>query len=103
MKTTKSIMATLGAALLLSGCATQTALVNSSPKLNNAPQTAAYSKSQSFYVSGIGQQKTIDAAEVCNGADKVAKVSSSQQPKDILLGLVTLGIYTPRTAEVFCR
>ncbi|WP_261862727.1 Bor family protein [Psychrobacter sp. JCM 18900] len=51
----------------------------------------------------MGQEQTVNAAEVCGGAQNVAKVQTVQEAKDIALGLVTFGIYTPRTAKVFCR
>lgn len=65
--------------------------------------TPTYSESQTFFVSGIGQEKSVDAAQVCNGAANVAKVQTVQSPKDIVFGLVTFGIYTPRTATVYCK
>lgn len=82
----------------LTGCATQTAFIQ-----NGAKVEPAFSKSQSFYISGIGQENAVNAAEVCGGADKVAKVQSLQKPKDIGVTVLTLGIYTPHTAEVFCK
>ncbi len=88
----------LGSAMVMTGCATQTALITKSQQEN-----PAYTKSQSFYISGIAQQKTVDASEVCGGADKVAKVQSLQTGKDVALSIVTLGIYTPRTANVYCK
>lgn len=91
-------MALMGSVLFASGCATQTALIQPTAKV--AP---TYSQSQTFFISGIGQQQSVDAAKVCNGAANVAKIQTVQQPADIALGLVTLGIYTPRTATVYCK
>lgn len=88
----------LSLATILSGCATQTALIR-----DTKATTPAYTKSQSFFVGGIGQEKTVDAGQICGGADKVASVQSKAEPKDILLSVVTLGIYTPHTATVYCR
>ncbi len=96
----KKLMTTalIGSVLLASGCATQTGLVQPTQKV-----TPTYSESQTFFISGIGQEQTVNAAEVCGGAANVAKVQTIQSPKDIALGLVTFGIYTPRTAKVFCK
>lgn len=88
----------LSLATILSGCATQTALIRDTKQT-----TPTYSKSQSFFISGIGQEKTVNASEVCGGAEKVATVQSKAEPKDVLLSIVTLGIYTPHTATVYCR
>lgn len=93
----KKLATALVIAATLTGCATQTA------NLRPATQTNDVVTSHKFFVSGIGQEKTIDAAAVCGGADKVAKVQSKQEAKDVLLGVVTFGIYTPRTATVSCR
>lgn len=59
-------------------------------------------KSQAFFVSGIGQKQTVNAARICGGLDKVIKVEVEQTFLDILLGQVTFGIYTPRSARVYC-
>lgn len=92
------ITAVMGSVFLASGCATQTGLIQPTQKI-----TPEYTKSQTFFIGGIGQEHTLNAAEVCGGAQNVAKVQTVQEAKDIALGLVTLGIYTPRTAKVFCR
>ena len=94
----KKFLATLLASttLLLSACSTQTAYVKSpAGKLT-------YEDSQTFFLFGIGQEKTVNAVEVC-GEAKIAKVESELTAPNVLLGLVTLGIYTPRTARVYCQ
>lgn len=86
----------------LSGCATQNATLQA-----NAPTAldaqGAHTQTHQFFVGGIGQTKTVDAAAICGGAHKVASVQSTLTTKDALLGFVTLGIYTPHTATVFCK
>lgn len=94
----KKVVAVALLAVLTSSCATQTGLIQ--PTQNTTPE---YTKSQTFFIGGIGQEQTVNAAEVCGGAQNVAKVQKVQEAKDIALGLVTFGIYTPRTAKVFCR
>ena len=47
-----------------------------------------------FFVSGIGQKKTVDTA-VCGGAENVVKTETQQTFVNGLLGFITLGIYTP--------
>lgn len=81
----------------ISGCATQTFEINGGGAL--APDEE---KMQSFFVSGLGQTQEMDAAEICGGADKVAKVESHLNFIDGFLGALTYGIYTPRTAKVYC-
>ena len=48
-----------------------------------------------FFVSGIGQKKTVDAAKICGGAENVVKTETQQTFVNGLLGLFgILGIYT---------
>lgn len=94
----KALISALVGASLLTACATQTGVVR-----NTANATPTYSKSQSFFIAGIGQEKQIDAHAVCGGEQNVAKVETIQTPKDVGLAIITLGIYTPRTANVYCR
>ena len=54
-----------------------------------------------FFVSGIGQKKTVDAAKIC-GAENVVKTETQQTFVNGLLGFITLGIYTPLEARVYC-
>jgi hypothetical protein len=56
----------------------------------------------SFFISCIGQSKEVDAAKVCGGAAKVHSVETQLTPANIGLGLITLGIYTPRQIRVYC-
>ncbi|SMY33643.1 Bor protein [Photobacterium malacitanum] len=95
----KIIFAALMATTVMTGCAQQTFMMSSAPET----KTAELNKSQPFFVSGIGQHKTVDAAKLCGGADKVAKVEVQQTFVNGLLSVVTFGIYTPRQARVFCN
>jgi hypothetical protein len=44
----------------------------------------------------------VDAAKVCGGADKVSRVEVQETFPNVLLSIVTFGIYTPREARVYC-
>jgi outer membrane biogenesis lipoprotein LolB len=92
----KMLVAALAAAVL-TGCATQTAVIN------GADGPVGKEEMQTFFVSGLGQTQTIDAAAVCGNADKVAKVERTFSPLNWLLGTLTMGIYTPLDAKVHCR
>ena len=94
----KKIALIAAGALLLSGCATQTFNLAA-----NSPATPTKEVSQPFFVSGIGQSKEMDAAEVCGGAAKIAKVETKTTGMDVVFGMITAGIYTPRTARVYCK
>jgi hypothetical protein len=95
----KSVFIALLASVFLLGCANQ--------RFNIAGDvsTAALKTedSQAFFVDGIGQKTTVDAAQVCGGAAKVAGVAVEQTGLEVLLRVVTFGIYTPHTARVYCK
>ena len=56
-------------ALLITGCAQQTFTVQNKPAAVALKETITHH----FFVSGIGQKKTVDAAKICGGAENVVK------------------------------
>ena len=92
----KILLAT--ALALITGCA--------QPDVYCSKQTGSSSTKETithhFFVSGIGQKKTVDAAKICGGAENVVKTETQQTFVNGLLGFITLGIYTPLEARVCC-
>ena len=86
-------------ALLITGCAQQTFTVQNKPAAVAPKETITHH----FFVSGIGQKKTVDAAKICGGAENVVKTETQQTFVNGLLGFITLGIYTPLEARVYCH
>jgi len=82
---------------IVSGCSTQTFYIN-----NERGVVPDKEVRQTFFISGIGQQQDMDPAKICGGVDKIAKVESELTFIDGLLSGLTFGIYTPRTARVYC-
>ncbi|WP_432700720.1 Bor family protein [Kluyvera cryocrescens] len=93
----KKLMVAVLTAMALSGCAQQTFKIN-----DGIAEKPTQVTKQSFFVQGIGQSKTIDAARVCGGADKVVRTEVQESGMDVFLRIVTIGIYTPREARVYC-
>jgi hypothetical protein len=85
------------AMLLLGGCATQTYNIH-----GGNTSTIKKEDMQHFFISGLGQEKSMDAAQICGGPEKVAMVQSHLNFLDGFLGAITWGIYTPRSARVYC-
>ena len=86
-------------ALLITGCAQQTFTVQNKPAAVAPKETITHH----FFVSGIGQKKTVDAAKICSGAENVVKTETQLETfVNGLLGFITLGIYTPLEARVYC-
>ena len=94
----KKMLLATALALLITGCAQQTFTVQ------NKPAAVAPKKHHHhFFVSGIGQKKTVDAAKICGGAENVVKTETQQTFVNGLLGFITLGIYTPLEARVYAH
>ncbi len=88
----------LAATVALGACATQTFRVNGDTSLAASEQITHH-----FFISGVGQQQTVAAAELCGGADRVIQVETETTFLNGFLGVITWGIYTPRDARVYCR
>ena len=58
---------------LITGCAQQTFTVQNKPAAV-APETVTHH----FFVSGIGQKKTVDAAKICGGAEILLKQKTNK-------------------------
>ena len=77
-------------ALLITGCAQQTFTVQNKPAAVAPKETITHH----FFVSEIGQKKTVDAAKICGGAEKMLLKQKPGKHSNGLLGFITLGIYT---------
>ena len=58
----------------ITGCAQQMLTVQNKPAAVAPKETINYH----FFVSGIGQKKTVDAAKICGGAENVVKTETSK-------------------------
>ena len=85
-------------ALLITGCAQQTFTVQNKPAAVAPKETITHH----FFVSGIGQKKTVDAAKFVAAQKMLLKTETQQTFVNGLLGFITLGIYTPLEARVYC-
>ena len=90
----KKMLFSAALAMLITGCAQQTFTVGNKPTAVTPKETITHH----FFVSGIGQEKTVDAAKICGGAENVVKTETQQTFVNGLLGFITLGIYTPLEA-----
>ena len=84
-------------ALLITGCAQQTFTVQNKPAA-----VAQGNHHPSFLRFWNWAKKTVDAAKICGGAENVVKTETQQTFVNGLLGFITLGIYTPLEARVYC-
>ena len=84
-------------ALLITGCAQQTFLFKTKPAAVAPKETITHH----FFVSGIGQKKTVDAAKICGGAENVVKTETQNIQMDCSV-LLLRHLYSPLEARVYC-
>ena len=86
----KKMLLATALALLITGCAQQTFTVQNKPAAVAPKETITHH----FFVSGIGQKKTVDAAKICGGAENVVKTETQQTFVNGLLGFITRHLYS---------
>ena len=72
------------------GCAQQTFTVQNKPAAVAPKETITHH----FFVSGIGQKKTVDAAKICGGAENVVKTETQQTFVNGLLSFCAWHLYS---------
>ncbi|RUO23910.1 Bor family protein [Aliidiomarina minuta] len=88
----------VGAALALTACSSVTIQPEQGAKIVSEPD---YQQSKPFFLWGLAGEHRIDVAEVCGG-NEPRQMQSLHTPVDGVLNIVTLGIYAPLTARVWC-
>src|SRR5262249_22788175 len=85
--------------LAVAGCSTVTVRPQGGPRLETPP---THEERVSFFLGGLVGEGNIDVRAVCGGKN-AEQLQTQDQFVDRLLGGVTYGIYTPRTARVWCE
>ncbi len=94
----KKMLLATALALLITGCARTDAL-----PVQNKPAAVAPKETITIISSFLELgRETVDAAKICGGAENVVKTETQQTFVNGLLGFITLGIYTPLEARVYC-
>jgi len=78
-------------------CATQTNLMS-----NDYDQVLKAKGNHGFWIAGIGQTKTEDLSQACGQGYKPAKTQTQWTATNILVTMLTLGIYYPREYRIYC-
>lgn len=89
--------------LTLSSCASQTFLVNPAIKREVPVGSPHFSKWSHFFVGGIGQTDFRNAADLCKENGGVGFVEAKQSFAQGFVTVVTYGIYSPRTVNIYCN
>ena len=85
--------------IFISGCASVTIRPQGGPKDNSQ---ADYFDSKPFYLAGLIGKHKVDVNQACEG-NEVTQMQTVTTLSDWLLSLMTLGIYSPRSAKVWCE
>lgn len=83
---------------ILCACST----VNMNFNDTRAARLPTFEGKNQFFFGGIGQEKNIDADIVC-GKRGVNSVKTYYSFADVLVSLITSGIYTPQSYELYCQ
>ena len=94
----KKMLLATALALLITGCAQQTFTVQNNPAAVAPKETITHH----FFVSELGRRKLSMQPKFVAGAENVVKTETQQTFVNGLLGFITLGIYTPLEARVYC-
>lgn len=87
--------------VVLSGCSRQ--MIDLTSVSDRSGNILKENSSSDFFLAGFLQSHTIDAVRVCGGRDKVAYVATVTSLQDIILAVMTFGLYAPRGYEVYCK
>jgi len=87
-----------GALLMATGCSTVTMRDKGQAKLDSDP---SYQSSEPFFLWGLVGTSKVDVNEVCQGREAV-QLQAQTTFVDGLLRVLTIGIYSPRSARVWC-
>lgn len=83
----------------LSACYTTT--IRPEGKMKSV-KTPSFERSYDFFIFGLVGENSVDTSQACQKGT-VEQMQAQSTFVDSLLGIITLGIYTPRTAKVWCK
>lgn len=84
---------------LLSGCAKATIRPDGGERI--LTDRADYDESEAFFLWGIAGSSDVNLKRVC-GEKKVDQMQTQFSPGDTIVTLLTIGLYSPKTARVWC-
>ncbi|TKB44633.1 Bor family protein [Thalassotalea mangrovi] len=84
--------------IMLTGCSTITIQPEQTAKYSSEP---TYEESKHFFLWGIVGEHRVNVTEIC-GNREVIQMQSQQTFVEGVLGLITLGIYSPHSVKVWC-
>ena len=92
----KTLIVLLSTGMILGACSTQTF------RFASTPGTQREQAVSHFVFGGVGQKREFNAASICGGKEKVARVQTVKSFGNGFLSLLSFGLYTPWTYKVSC-
>ncbi len=93
------ITLSIGLALVITtGCQTVTMVKDAK---SNTAEDPSWQESQPFFLFGLVGERHIDVVKACNGQTPTM-VAAQTTFLDGFLGVITIGIYTPRSLKIWC-
>jgi hypothetical protein len=86
--------------LSLSGCAAVTITESGPADFSYRPH---YEESKHFFLWGLIGEHYVNVADICAEEQPVKQMQSKYSGLDVLYSALTLGLYLPRTARVWCQ
>jgi hypothetical protein len=81
------------------GCSTVTVNPSGTEKRTSAP---SFSARKHYFIFGIVGNHRVDAAAACSGR-KPVQMQAQSTFVDVLFGVVTFGLYAPRSVKLWCE
>ena len=95
----KQLVLSIAVATLISGCSTVTVRDQGTTKISSSP---SHSSMKHFFLWGIVGHSHVNVTEVC-GPKPPVQVQTERSFLDGFLSVITLGLYYPRHAYVWCN
>lgn len=84
-----------------SGCAQITVKPGTNESFSSSSREADFEKSMPYYLFGIIGVRHVDVRTICKER-RVVQLRSVHTPMDVVKTIFTLGLYMPKTAQVWC-
>ena len=97
MLTLCKLCAAAAVTVSLAACSAVTIQPTAGDKLTHE---ADYQQRKNYFFWGLAGEHRVNVTEICTG--EPAQMQSLATPLDGFLNIVTIGIYAPRTAKVWC-
>jgi len=95
----KRLIGMLCACIILSACGSVTIRTDNQRETSDIP---SYQKSFNYWWWGLKGEYNINIREICSG-NSVSQMQSVSSFSDAALTIITLGVYAPRSARVWCE